>query len=77
MQAILNIRCISEKQAKIISIALNPETIRNIPRTKVEIHQQGKQIILSINASQISSLRAACNSYLRWIHTAISVSEIQ
>ncbi|HEC89115.1 MAG: hypothetical protein DRN12_01610 [Thermoplasmata archaeon] len=77
MQAIFNLKFKSKEQAEIILKALSPEINKYIPKTKIEITQKEEDIILSITSSQISSLRAACNSYLRWIYTAISVSEIQ
>ncbi len=77
MQAIFTIKFNSEEQANIILKSLTPEINKDIPKTKIEFKQKKEQIILSITSSQISTLRAACNSYLRWIYTAISVSEIQ
>lgn len=65
----------SEKEAKIISETLQPEIKHKIPKTNVEITLSGKKISLEISAREISSLRAACNSYLRWINTALNVKK--
>ena len=65
----------SEKEAKIISETLLPEIKHKIPKTNVEITLSGKKISLEISAKDVSSLRAACNSYLRWINTALNVKK--
>jgi len=51
--------------------ALSPEVGRQIPRTRVSLKSEGDEIILSVEASDLGALRAALNSYLRWI----SISE--
>jgi len=63
----------SEKEAKIVAESLNPEIKHKIPKTEIEISLSGKTFSLEIEATDVSSLRAACNSYLRWINTAINV----
>jgi tRNA threonylcarbamoyladenosine modification (KEOPS) complex Pcc1 subunit len=63
----------SEKEAKIVAESLNPEIKHKIPKTEVEVSLSGKTFSLEIEATDVSSLRAACNSYLRWINTAINV----
>jgi tRNA threonylcarbamoyladenosine modification (KEOPS) complex Pcc1 subunit len=65
----------SKKEAKIISETLKPEIKHKIPKTDVEISVSENKICLKINAKDISSLRAACNSYLRWVNTALSVKK--
>ncbi|HDM67387.1 MAG TPA: hypothetical protein ENG62_03260 [Thermoplasmatales archaeon] len=77
MRVISTIECDSEKQAEVIASALTPETGREIPRTEVELERKGRVITLIISAPEVPPLRAACNSYLRWIQTALSVSEIE
>ena len=64
------------KIAKIIESSLLPEIRHKIPKTDIEISLSGKNLILDISSSDISSLRAACNSYLRWINTALNVRKI-
>ena len=63
----------SEKEAKIVAESLNPEIKHKIPKTEIEVSLSGKTFFLEIEATDVSSLRAACNSYLRWINTAINV----
>ena len=65
----------SEQEAKIISETIHPEIKHKIPKTNVEMELSGKKILLQIRAKDISSLRAACNSYLRWIRTALNVKK--
>jgi len=65
----------SEDIANIIAEAITPEIKHRIPKTKVDISISGKKLFLDINAKDISSLRAAINSYLRWINIAIDVEK--
>jgi len=64
------------KEAEIIAEALDPEIKHKIPKTNVKVSLSNKKFILSIEAKDVSSLRAACNSYLRWINTALNVKKI-
>ena len=66
----------TNKEAKIIIDSIDPEIKHKIPKTNVEINCSNKKIFLKIEAKDLSSLRAACNSYLRWINTAINVKKI-
>jgi tRNA threonylcarbamoyladenosine modification (KEOPS) complex Pcc1 subunit len=61
------------EEARIIASSLNPEIKNKIPKTNVKVSLEGKTFSLEIEAKDISSLRAACNSYLRWINTALNV----
>jgi len=65
----------SEKDAKIVAGSLSPEIKNKIPKTNVKIKIDKKTYYLEIKSNDISSLRAACNSYLRWINTAFSVKK--
>ena len=65
----------SEEEAKIVAESLNPEAKNKIPKTNVNISLSGDTISLKITSKDISSLRAACNSYLRWINTALNVKK--
>jgi tRNA threonylcarbamoyladenosine modification (KEOPS) complex Pcc1 subunit len=66
----------TNNQASIIASALRPEIVTTIPHTKATITTKDSILILNIEAKQTSTLRAACNSYLRWIQTALSVHNI-
>jgi tRNA threonylcarbamoyladenosine modification (KEOPS) complex Pcc1 subunit len=65
----------SEKEAKIIMESLKPEIKHKIPKTNIESNISKNVLTLKIEAKDISSLRAACNSYLRWINTALNVKK--
>ena len=66
----------SVDDACVITQALAPEMKQQIPKTKVRLHQVKKEMQLTILSSDTSSLRAACNSYLRWITTALQVKHL-
>lgn len=59
----------SERRLEIMLSALQPET-RTPPsfRSRVKVEGVGTVLTLSFEASDISALRAAVNSYLRWIN---------
>jgi tRNA threonylcarbamoyladenosine modification (KEOPS) complex Pcc1 subunit len=65
----------SVDDAEIINDSINPEIKHKIPKTKADISISGKKLFLKIEANDISSLRAAINSYLRWIGTALNVKK--
>ncbi len=59
----------SERRLEVVLCALQPET-RTPPsfRSRVKVEGVGTVLTLSFEASDISALRAALNSYLRWIN---------
>jgi len=65
----------SENEAEIIFNSLNPESKNKIPKTNVKIFVDKNKLELNIESKDISSLRAASNSYLRWINTALNVKK--
>jgi tRNA threonylcarbamoyladenosine modification (KEOPS) complex Pcc1 subunit len=65
----------SEEDARIIAESLDPEIKNKIPKTNVMVSLSNKTFSLEIQAKDVSSLRAACNSYLRWINTALDVKK--
>ena len=65
----------SEKEANIIAESLKPEINNKIPKTNVEAELSGCKFILKIETDDLSSLRAASNSYLRWISTVLNVNK--
>lgn len=65
----------AEDEAEIIAKSLHPEIKHKIPKTNVEVTLSKKTLSLKIETRDISSLRAACNSYLRWINTALKVKQ--
>ena len=66
----------TESHAKIILDSIYPEVKHKIPKTDINISADGKKLFLIIVAKDTSSLRAAVNSYLRWMITAINVQKI-
>ncbi len=56
--------------------ALRVEAGREIPRTRVEIKHRENEVELRIFADDAHALRAALNSYLRWIGLAKDVMEV-
>jgi tRNA threonylcarbamoyladenosine modification (KEOPS) complex Pcc1 subunit len=75
-QITISITFDSNKQASIIASSLKPEVIDTIPHTLISIITEENILNLTIKAEQTNTLRAACNSYLRWIQTALSINEI-
>jgi tRNA threonylcarbamoyladenosine modification (KEOPS) complex Pcc1 subunit len=65
----------SENEAKIVLGSLSPEIKNKIPKTDAELVIDKNTLFLDISSEDISSLRAAINSYLRWMNTAISVKK--
>jgi KEOPS complex subunit Pcc1 len=53
--------------ANVVVKSLHPETERDIPRSQVNIREDPHKIYIEIKAEDTSSLRAALNSYLRWM----------
>lgn len=47
--------------------ALAPEAGREIPRTRVKLARVDGGLLLDVEATDLGALRAALNSYLRWI----------
>ena len=56
--------------SKVILGSLSPELGEMIPRTKVEIESNGNEIKVKIEADDHNALRAALNSYIRWMNVA-------
>jgi tRNA threonylcarbamoyladenosine modification (KEOPS) complex Pcc1 subunit len=65
----------SEEEARIVAESLDPEIKQKIPKTKVQVTLSSNTFSINIEAKDLSSLRAACNSYLRWIDTALKVKK--
>ena len=61
--------------ARVVYDSLNPEIKHKIPKTKIKVKLEETVLKIDIEANDISSLRAACNSYLRWINTALNVKK--
>jgi len=59
--------------ADVVRQALGPEAGREAPRATVAISGSGSRVVLTIEAEDTASLRAAVNSYLRWADVAARV----
>ncbi len=47
--------------------ALKIEAGREIPRTRINVLVEGKTVKIEIDATDSHALRAAINSYMRWL----------
>ncbi|HIH01868.1 TPA: hypothetical protein HA259_07350 [Thermoplasmata archaeon] len=61
--------------AEVVSRALSPELTEKIPRTKVEVTSTGDEVVIGIEAEDLTALRAALNSYIRWGNVAEETAE--
>ena len=66
----------SAHDATLVARALSPEITHRIPKSNVVITVDKKTLTLVVESDEVHSLRAACNSYLRWVQTALSVSQV-
>jgi len=67
----------SGKQQTALLQALTPEVNRQIGvRSKVTLKVEGQVLILKVEAEDTVALRAALNSYLRWINSTLNVLEM-
>lgn len=60
--------------ADTILSSISPEAGREIPRTKVHVARDGADVVLSVEAMDLAAMRAALNSYLRWMVIAEDMS---
>ena len=66
----------SNEEAKLVAKSLSPEIKHKIPKTNIEMSISKDTLSLKIESKDVSTLRAACNSYLRWINTALKVKQL-
>ncbi len=75
-EAVITLRFSSPRLLNVTLKALKPETRRALsPRSQVQIYGKGKNLTLIFKARDTSSLRAAVNSYLRWMLLTTTVVE--
>ncbi len=72
MRAVLTFR---GPGATVVRRSLAPEAGREIPRSRVSV-RGGEVAEVVIEAEDVSALRAALNSYLRWAQVALDVEAI-
>jgi len=58
------------RHADVVQGALSPELGERIPRTRVSVAREGDEVVVRIEADDHNSLRAALNSYIRWMNVA-------
>jgi tRNA threonylcarbamoyladenosine modification (KEOPS) complex Pcc1 subunit len=66
----------SSQDACVVAQSLSPEIQHKIPKSNIIFSVDKKTLEVTIESEDVSSLRAACNSYLRWIQTALSVKQL-
>ncbi len=75
-KATISINISSDKHLSSLLNALKPETKKSGNRSKVNIDKNGSLIILNVEANDTVALRAALNTYLRWIGSVIGVLDV-
>jgi len=77
--AVVRLKFSSSRQLRVVLRAVEPETrSQPTPRSRVQVRGEGETLLITFEASDTVALRAAVNSYLRWIsliHDACSVLE--
>ena len=71
--ALISINFETKQQANQIACCLEPEIKKEGANVKITVSQRNEKLFLEFNAKQTPVLRAAINSYIRWIETANSV----
>ena len=56
--------------AEVIAGSLSPELGDKIPRTSISVERKGNELLINIEAEDQNALRAALNSYIRWMNVA-------
>lgn len=65
-----------EELVQIIEKSLHPEVEQPISeRSKVEITTENSELRIRVKASDLAALRAALNSYLRWVGAILDTLE--
>ncbi|MCW4011094.1 MAG: KEOPS complex subunit Pcc1 [Candidatus Bathyarchaeota archaeon] len=66
----------SHKQLRSLLDALTPEVKRQVGvRSRVSLNAEAQTLVLEVEAEDTVALRAALNTYLRWINSTINVLE--
>ncbi len=61
--------------AEDIARIMRPETAEQNPRSYAELQAKAGALILTVKGEDTTSLRAAMNSYLRWLAMADGITE--
>lgn len=71
------IECDTNRQAHILYKSLEPEISYNPnDRSKTTMRLDDNKIIITINARDVTALRASINSYIRWIKLSVEILKI-
>lgn len=72
LRATLKVRT---NHAQTILASISPEAGREIPRTRILAEVGPDQVVLKVEATDLAAMRAALNSYLRWMQIAEEMSK--
>ena len=72
----LNAVITADDDANVILSVLSPEIGRELPRTDTNITRDNDTVIISVEAKDVSAMRAAMNSYLGWIRITENIKEM-
>ena len=76
-KAAIRLQFASEKQLRALIDALTPEVQKQIStRSTVDLSSEKQALLLKVEAKDTVALRAALNSYLRWISSTLNVLEV-
>ena len=62
------------KDTEAIAKALNVEAKEVLPKVDVKVHSAGEKLKFEVEAEDLTSLRAALNSFLGWAYCAQGVT---
>ncbi|MDX1534054.1 MAG: KEOPS complex subunit Pcc1 [Thermoplasmata archaeon] len=66
---------VETEAAAIVAASLQPEANRAVPRSTVTLTAKRDTLVMAMEASDTSALRATLNSYLRWASGALRMVE--
>ncbi|HDN95526.1 MAG TPA: hypothetical protein ENG71_00470 [Thermoplasmatales archaeon] len=64
-----------EIDSKYNDIIFNSLRHEEAPHSKIKCYMEGKKLIFEFEANSISNLRAACNSFIKWIDMVEKIAE--
>lgn len=70
------IRMVECDRSDFLAETLKPETTSDIPRTKVDVEVEDGELVIRVMAEDANALRAALNSYIRWLKLALDTEEM-
>ncbi len=64
-----------EIDSKYNDIIFNSLRHEEAPHSKIKCYMDGKKLVFEFEADSISNLRAACNSFIKWIDMVEKIAE--